>query len=255
MNKEYICVNNQVVISDEEGKLKTVPYDNNVEKKLITENLIEDIEEQIQELEETKLSRKNYWKHPLTKILSTSIILPSGFLLTYLMCTLIFGIEPEIVDSVFGKMPDLILRFITVLIAWEPIAIPISIYTAFKYKSSKKRDSLVDEQIHFLEKKLLKEKSDLEKLENSKEKETPQNIQLPIQNSNTISKSELLKFKKELELYTTCVCNEKKLLKYQQNNTLDSKLRPSYTESEINFIKEYLEEKKESQVVKKIGSR
>ena len=117
--------------------------------------------------------------------------------------------------------------------------------TYSKYKTNKKRLLANESKKEAIEKSLVKEKEKLEELNK---------IQKPIESEDNITSTKveylnkLKVLRNILEIYYQCGYNKNKYERYLQNGILEKKLSRYYTLEEIKLIREYLEEKKSTQV-------
>ena len=244
-NKENILKYSEIsdkgegIISDENGKHTQVEYYDNLDKVLVQENIIEEIENKIE-----LLTKKNKNEKFIPGI-SIGIICGVAFL--PLVIWPLFGSNPFTtqVDTIFGLMSN--ATFYTSVMGG--VCIPLGILLDYRiYKRGKNDKNAVKCSIEFLKSRLEKEKETLASLkkEKTRNNEDTRNRSKIVDNSKQIETLRNL-----LDTYYDLGYNSKKYYQYYQQGKLETKLQDCYSEAEIEIAKQYLEEKGPTLVRKK----
>ncbi len=243
MNKEYIYVDNKVIIIDENGEKKVAEYYDGLDDILVQENLIETLEDKSIELErKSRLYKKNNMKHYIP------FFLPMTLLITTVGANLLFyGLTGSNsfstqINTRFGTFSS--GQFLSMIssILFLPVAALLEFDTYRQYKRSLKEEKGVNNELEFLKKQLLEEKQVLEDLK-IKKQENNKIDEKEFKVVKVDDKQQLDTLNSNLYLYFDLGYNEEKYLKYYQQGKLDEKLKDSYNDLGIEIIKETLEEK------------
>ncbi len=169
MNKEYAYIDGKVLITDTQGNQKTEKYYDNLNKVLVQENLIEEMENQITELTK-KQSHHNIRKHYIP--IALPLLTVSSTIIPNLMFYACYGLNPLTtqVDTIFGTLNNALF----ISLVFSQVLIPIGAileYFLYKvYKSAKKDQNGTNKELEYLKKEIIKEKQILEELKKSQEK-------------------------------------------------------------------------------------
>ncbi len=248
MNKGYIYIDGKVVISDENGNHTQSEYYDNLDRVLVKENIIEEMEGRIQELtiesEKYPETKKRYIPYCLYVMLGGILAIPP------LVLWAITGTNPYLsnIGSIFGSVnPVLFLTLVTGV-----VGLPIgSLYTLIDYSNFKERVNRgkgINSELEFLKLQIEKEKEDLASLQKEK---TRDNENKKFRTVKVDDKKQLEALRSYLELYYDLGSNREKYYRYYQQGKLDKKLQKNYNETGIELAKEYLEEKGPMLVQKK----
>lgn len=237
MNKEYFCVNNNVIVSDENGNQRVTEYYDNLNKVLIQENLIEEIEKRIIKL----TSEANKYKHRIYLP-----ILPFGLVfLGILNCFIYDLIFPEsVINYPYNFLGISISPKNAVLLYTTFVCLLIGglsdINQFYYFKKDKKKGNGIAQELEYLKKKLEEEKQILSKLKEDKSKYYTEMEYVPRKVDDI---KQLKALRDRLSLLYDLGYNEQKYNRWYQNGTLDEKLERNYNQSEIKVIKKQLEQK------------
>ena len=213
MNKEYAYIDGKALITDTKGNQKLEEYYEDLNKVLVQENLVEEMENQI-----TELTKEQNIQNVRTRKHYIPIVLPALAFISTVGANLIFyfytGINPltEQVNTIFGT-----LNFATYWsLAFSSILIPIgaiSEYFIYKtYKEAKKDQNGTNKELEYLKNQIIKEKQVLEELKkakkNSNKLEEVKIIQID-------DKKQLEELKNNLEYYYNLGYNEEENLEEQ----------------------------------------
>lgn len=248
MNKGYTYIDGKVIISDENGNHTQTEYYDNLDKVLVQQNVIEEMENEIQELtRESKKypeAKKRYKPLFLYAALGTALIFPNLF-------WALTGVNPYLssMDTVFGAVNQALFYTLTgTLFCSLPLG---SIFTLADYsyfKERAKRGKGLNSELEFLQLQIEKEKETLVGLQEEKTRDRENTEFRSIQIND---KQQLEALRNYLELYYVLGYDEKKLNKLYQQGRLDEKLQKYYGESEIELAKKHFEEKDPVLVKKK----
>ena len=246
MNKGYAYVNGKAIVTDEEGIKKIVDYTDNLDDILVTENIIEFLEQEQKELEE---ALKNIGDVKNLKTIARNNLI-AGFVGAGFGSALSFvwenfminkhNIIPVIEKTLFGTIRTSVgvAASVSIFCILTSITIAIKEYLEYKELSSYK-NGLYNEKEHLTD-ILMK---------------TEESLQLLIENAKSITLekdfeirkisylNELEKLESYLSLCFKCGENEQKYNRYYQSGKLDDKLKDIYDDSQIGEIKAYLDSK------------
>lgn len=248
MNKEYIYLDGKVIISDEKNNKIQSEYYDNLDEVLVQENLIEQMREQIKKLEkESHRCKKNHNKRYIPKCMITMS------LLAVIGLPIIFNLfTPEantvMVNSIFGLINQNLLTcipFSTMAIAFGAM-MEVSEYK--EYKKNLNKENGINSELEFLKKKIEVEKENLKKLI----KEKPiKNEKVDFRIVDVDDSKQLETLKQYSKLYFNLGYNGEKYYQYYQEGNLEKELENNYNEEEIRLVKEYIEEKGPSLILKR----
>lgn len=249
MNKEYVYVAGKVTVIDDKGEKREEEYYDNLDKVLIKENIIEQIEKQIIDLEikskqhEKSLSNRLFYLIPLLGSIVASMIGP------LLVVSLISNqsITSLVLDS----------AYINYILALTIKVLPFGVFLGsfmstleyIQYRKNQKDNQGINSELEFLNKQLIDEKEELITLQNSKSINN-KNIEDSIIKINDVEA--LKEIRKKIAEYYDLGHNTDKYYHYHQKGKLDRVLPANI---DIDMATEYLEEKKQSLVKKKTKTK
>lgn len=240
MNKEYIYIDGKAIVTNDDGIQEPIEYCNNLDEILAQENLIETMENEIAELErKSDVYKKHNIKHyfPLTTTLTAALI---GVI------PLIFfffdGINPYTtpIDIGIGTISEAGVIMTLGAAVGLAFTLPIEIGNYANYKNNKKHVKGINNELEYLKKQIAIERQTLETLKKNKQNKKEEQEFKVVQVND---KEKLNELKNYLNLCYSLGYSEKKLFDYYQQGTLDTKLKDQYNTTEIEFAKQYLEEK------------
>ena len=245
MNEWYTYIDGKVIISDEKGNHTQSEYYDNLDKVLVQQNIIEEMENKIKEL--TQEREKYKIKHfPYLSLTIGTVVVATPLLLWSLT-----GTNPYLLDfeTVYGSFN--LVSFLTAINgAWAlPIGSSLSLYDYSNYKNKIKKVNGINSELEFLKLQVEREKETLISLQSNK---TRNNEKIECKSVQVDDLQQLKMLKKHLELYYDLGYNEDRYRRYYQHQNLDKKLERLYSESEIVLAKEYFKEKENVLVKKKI---
>lgn len=230
MNKEYVGINGNAIVSDENGNLVHLKLTENIEEVLMQENIIEQLEKKILETKE-RLQENTSFEIRSANLLVVFMII--GFNL----CAILFFITKPL--FLLQKLTEYILligSFGSDVLGYRML------------KQQRNRMKSLRKDISLLEKSLVLEKEKLQnlKLVNNKKLE---NIPVTIVDE----KAKLQALKNDLELYFGYGVDNKRLEKMSE---LSLDAGRHYTKEELERIKGMLEtEKPKEKVLSKSGGK
>ena len=240
MNKGYTYIDGKVIISDENGNHTQTEYYDNLDKVLVQQNVIEEMENEIQELtRESKKypeAKKRYKPLFLYAALGTVLIFPNLF-------WAFTGVNPYLssMDTVFGTVNQALFYTLTgALFCSLPLGSLFTLADYSYFKERAKRGKGLNSELEFLQLQIEKEKETLVGLQEEKTRDRENTEFRSIQIND---KQQLEALRNYLELYYVLGYDEKKLNKLYQQGRLDEKLQKYYGESEIELAKKHFEEK------------
>ena len=266
MNKGYTYIDGKVIISDEFGNHTQSEYYDNLDKVLVQENVIEEIEKKIQELTE---KNKNF---KVKRFIPISLIgFVTGVSLTpFTLWAISGGINPFTtqVDTIMGTMSNAGLYTFVMAAACIPLVLLLSFREYKDYKDYIRNGNAINCELDFLNLQLEKEK---EKLINLEKERTRNNEDTKTYSKLVDDKKQLEALRKLLETYYEIGYNSEKYYRYYQQGKLEEKLQSYYryypqgkmeeklqryySDLEIKLAKEYLEQKGPSLVKKRNKSK
>ena len=257
MNKEYVRVDDKVVISTDNGLKAPVEYSDYVQNVLVCENLKEVLDKKLDEVRKEKLKCEDSLKFsksmsyiPATILMGASVLLPWVSTLG----------DNHMVDSVFGDVHSSTLAMMYMV----PIALAggaiLSGYSAINYNCNKKDLRGLENQIDYLEELLI----DCSKILDEQQLKNLFDEKFGDKVSESVSEedSKILKLPGEKELLDWLLIseelkacydigyNEKKYKKYYDKGILNDKLAKKYTDIGINFVEKHFQEKGPQKVKK-----
>lgn len=222
MNKNYVLIDDKVIVLDEYGENKVEEYTDNFEEILMQENVIEYIQKRIKYIDEIRDKQIKYKK-----------FVPKLTLITLLIVTII-----SVMGITSNTIPIIGCLCIYAVVFLSAGSRDLNTYR--NYKSEMITDELVNIEYEELNKDLVKEKEKLEELKSDKSKDKEVNT-LIIGKVNNI---EVLKdIRNKLELYNIIGNNIDKYYKlYQVDKLIDNLNKKGYSSEEckvaLKFVKE-----------------
>jgi len=251
MNKGYTYIDGKVIISDENGNHTQSEYYDNLDKVLVQENVIEEMESRIQELtkESKKYPESKRRYKPLCLYSALGVILVSPCLFWALT-----GINPYLcsIDTAFGSVNQALFYALSGAVCALPLG---SLFTWIDYsnfRESAKKGKGISSELEFLKLQIEKEKETLVNLQKEK---TRDKENTEFRSTQVDDKQQLEALRSYLELYYDLGSNREKYYRYYQQGKLDKKLQKYYNESGVELAKEYLEEKGPVLVKKRNNSK
>lgn len=238
MNKDYIYINENAIVTDDNGNQRVTEYYDNLDKVLVQENIIEEIEKRIVKL----TSEANEYKH--RKFFP---ILPFGLIFVRILVYLFFNLVlPESISNYptcdflgitisFKEFCFIYLTFGCLLFGGL-----FDIKEFYCLKKDKNKGNGITQELEYLKKRLEEEKQILSKLKEDKSKSY---IQSELVTKKVDDVNLLKALRDRLNLLYDLGYNEQKYNRWYQNGTLDEKLGRNYNQSEIKVIKKQLEKK------------
>lgn len=250
MNKEYTYIDGKVIVSDENNVKTQREYCDNLDQILIQENVIETMEAQIEYLEKQKaLLQKKDMKHvfPLLLILPIGVVLMITVgipLLSVLLNTTWQSIQA---DTFFGVMSRGTVFQITLFVTTMPFAIGVDSMIYRDYKDVKKTAKGIECQLEFLKVQIEKEREKLNRLKQDKSRSDDQK---GFRTFEVLDLERLKQLRQWLNMYFDLGYNGEKYYKAYTKDKLEKTLQGSYDEAGVQFVKQYIEEKGPSLVLK-----
>lgn len=213
MNKEFIEVDDKIIITNDEGMKRPVNYRDNMEDILISEDIIEEIENTIPTI-------KNKLEN-LEKNKSFINIRPIGIMVCSILITMIIlpyiGLFSLILPCVCGIVSKIFHK-------WDKE----------DYENTK---NALNSQLELLEKTLEEENKKLTELINDRK------IELQGKNNykpQKVDKKLLEKLRVLLKFYYKCGYYKNEHKEYLDKGILEKRLSSSYSKEEIELVKEHL---------------
>mgnify|MGYP003296466541 CR=1 FL=1 len=243
MNKEYIISSeDKVVVETDKGLVVTDNCDN-IGRKLVQENLLEIIENEIGKLQKEIIStEENKNSHKRATITG-----PLSIIGGILAISIMFGLGATSFEAVMF------------MFKWFSFfSIPIVVVEIFehrsKYKKFLKKEKGLISKLNYLEKTFEIEKGKLKEL--SKEKEKADIIESEMNKVKRVNDKKVLQdLKNELSLYYNCGYYEDMYRAYYETGVLREKLNLQYSNEGLDKIEHYLEETKEEPIQKTMGKK
>ena len=252
MNKGYTYIDGKVIISDENGNHTQSEYYDNLDKVLVQENVIEEMENRIQkltkEIEKYPEAKKRYIPIYLYTALGAALVIPS------LLLWAATGTNPYLsnIDTIFGSVNQVLFFTLASEIGLLPFGSLFTLADYSNFSERAKRGKGLNSELEFLKLQIEKEKETLVSLQ---EEKTRDKENTKFRSTQVNDKQQLKALRSYLELYYVLGYDEKKLSRLYQQGRLDEKLKKYYDEAEIELAKNYLEEKGPVLVKKRNNSK
>ena len=236
MNKGYTYIDGKVIISDENGTPTHTEYYDNLDKVLVQENVIEEMEDGIKQLTEALKeypeSKKRYIPTFLYSALAAMLIAPP------VLSWMLSG-NPYLgnIDTIFGSIKYFAL--ITGIYA-VPVGTILTLADYSEHRARARKGKGISSELEFLKSQIEKEKEILASLQ---EEKTRNNENTEFRSTKVDDKQQLEALWDDLKLYYDLGANGEKYYRYYQQGKLDKKLQKYYSETGVELAKEYLEKK------------
>ena len=239
MNKGYTQIGDKVIISDENGVHTQSEYYDNLDKVLVQENIIEEMENRIQELKKESEEYPVIKKKHIPIFLYTSI---AAMLAGPLFMWALTGTNPylESVDTIFGQVNYAFDLTVLGCIACLPLGSLFNIIDYSNYKDKVKKGNGINSELEFLKLQIEREKETLVSLQKNK---TRVNKNAEYISKQVDDKQQLEALRSYLELYYDLGSNKEKYYRYYQQGKLDKKLQRHYNDENIDLAKDYFDKK------------
>ena len=240
MNKGYVYADGKVIINDENGNHTESEYYDNLDKVLVQENVIEEMEDRIKKLtketEKYPEAKKRYIPIYLYTVLGGILIAPP------LLLWALTGTNPYLgnMDTVFGSVNQVLYFTLTTGAVGLPFGSLFTLVDYSNFRDRAKRGKGLNSELEFLKFQIEKEKETLGSLQ---EEKTRDKENTEFRATQVDDKQQLEVLRRYLELYYVLGYDEKKLSRLYQQGRLDEKLQKYYDEKEIELAKKYLKEK------------
>ena len=240
MNKGYTYIDGKVIISDENGNHTQSEYYDNLDKVLVQENVIEEMESRIQKLtEETEKypeAKKRYIPKYLYTLLGAILIVPP------LLLWVVTGTNPYLgnIDTVYGSVNPVLFFTLAAGASGLPLGSLFTLADYSNFKRRAKKGKGLNSELEFLKLQIEKEKETLASLQ---EEKTRDKENTEFKSAQVNDKEQLEALRSYLGLYYVLGYDERKLSRLYQKGRLDEKLQKYYDETEIELAKKYLDEK------------
>jgi len=236
MNKEFIKLNGNTVVSSDNDELKIVPNYQNPEEVLKQENLVEMINKKIEELQEKKNNTKPS-KFNFKKVLPFDLTLILMPLLIGGIIKFVFGFEPAMEVTKFGTISSPL--YMSIWTTWICLCAKISNLTLGKFfdkRECKKKIEAYESSIEYLQNKKIEEERKLSSIKNKNRVEQEEKVIVgPI-------KIHDLEALKEIERFVHINYNGRLNLKKYYRDYLDGTLQFTLKkEGELNNLDNYLD--------------
>lgn len=238
MNVQFISKDSEAKVFDEDNNDKNVENTDNLEKILIKENLIDEIEIEIEQLNKEV---KNYKKTSL--FVSFFPLIVSIAIPLVLVPIILYNLgdwNDILPKTILGtnKIGPFLTMFTT-----SVLAMPGTLFSLMNLSVNKEKDKehkAREVKLEFLNKELEKQKELLTELKNDKTL-SDENKELKIVEVDDLQ--QIKRLKACLQLCQQIAFNEKKWYKYYQEGKVDKKLEKYWNDSEVEIVKDYFEEK------------
>ncbi len=240
MNKGYIYIDGKVIITDENGNHTQSEYYDNLDKVLVQENVVEEMENRIQEL--TKESEK----YPETKKRFVPVFLYTALgsilVIPPLLLWGLTGTNPYMcnMDTALGSINQVLFLTVGCGAFALPIASLMTLGDYTNFKEREKKGKGINSELSFLKKQIKIEKEALANLQKEKSRDQEET---EFRTTKVDDSKQLEALRTNLELYYDLGSNEEKYYRYYQQGKLDKKLQKYYGETDVELAKKYLEEK------------
>lgn len=240
MNKGYVYIDGKAIISDENGNHTQTEYYDNLDKVLIQENVIEEIENKIKKLSKEKErypdTKKKFKPTCLYFMIGGIVIIPP------LIIRLLTGQNPYSMnfETTLGNINSVLLLTTTSAIIGLPVSSIITFFDYDKFKENKKKSNGIRSELEYLKRQLEKEKQTLSILE---EEKTNNNSNTNLIAVKIDDKEKLDELNKKLDLYYNLGFNLKRYYKYYQKGKFDNKISKYLDETEALEARKFVEEK------------
>lgn len=244
MDKGYIYVDGNCIIEDDKGNQRVESYSNKMDEILMTQNGIEQLENEYKKTNKEIEKRQKQNKPNKISIYTSFLMTLTIPLITQLLIKMLLGPNAAMILS----QTENVLPFIKGLVISMTGLFGIStVYGSYhRYKNNKKAiNGEISKKLE-IEKILREEKQTLEKL---KQEEQKMKSDLFFYKKECCNLEQLRKIRNYLRLYYDCGYNLEKYRKYLQDGKLRKKLSKYYNEHGLELIEEYLKQTEENQTL------
>lgn len=165
MNKEYMYIDGNAIISDTEGNQRQSEYYDNLDQVLVHENIIEEIEKRIHDLTAKKknLKIKKYIPYMLPLLAGLAIAAPTIY-------GQVFDVNPYLnhIETIFGSMNEGLVGNLMAVTFAIPLGLLIEMNDFEIHKKRIRTKEAITSELDFLQSELAKEKEIVAKLQAEK---------------------------------------------------------------------------------------
>ena len=256
MNHTYYNVNETVIVSDENGKIKLIKNIPNIDEILVQENVIEEIEKKIEEFTKLREQKKNDYYDNGVDIF---VMIPAAFYLEYtcypMEKKLFSSLGPiPVVDTIIGPIDYIMIAIIVFNIPLVLSSLCLILKAAENKTNIYNEANGIDTKIEFLKTYLEEKKETLTALKNKSlniqdniiiQSDSATNTNSAAEVPITVDDTDALKELQELIHFSYDLgYNLKLYYELYQKGEIEKELKNSnHTDSEIKFAKKYLKEK------------
>lgn len=190
MNKSYIYIDGKAIVLDENSNHRVLEYQDNLDKILIQENIIETIKNKINELEVESKKKKHFIPTDLIAIILILLIVPPLFLFT------LTGSNPYLflINTPWGNINQVLLITGTISTVALPLGGLLSLINYFHWKKKINNQNIKKNNLlENLKEKLGIESKKLEELKNEKSKQRNQDTYFETKKVDDIAQLKELK--------------------------------------------------------------
>ena len=237
MNKEIIYLNGKCVVEDENGERRLEEYTDKTDEILVTENVIETLENDLRETRQEIKKRKGLIKSDrnVTIFSAISFALIPPVIQLFLIFLVGPGVSAILAETSF--LLPFLKGFILSVTALFGGMLTYSSYSSYR-KNKRKISGLLSEK-KAIEETLDQEKAHLIDLQLEKKKVVASEEYFE---KEVPDLEELRDLRNYLDLYYDCGYHKEKYGRYLQNGKLEKKLGKYYNEKGLELIEEYLQE-------------
>lgn len=233
MNIEYVKKGEEALIIDETNNDKTIKYYDNLDKVLVKENIVENMEERI----DTLNSAINYFQQISKNTKKDSIYTLLAFMIgPFILCSIICCSD----ISVCGNLLKAILQGFGLGMIFLPgmtiFGALVSLLMMSGNITTKKEISAREAELRYLSKEIIKNKEDIEEL---KKDLTNTDTSTEIKRVKVDDRELLKELKEKIKFYYNIGYKQKKYKRYYKNGELEKNV----PKEELETVKEILEEK------------
>lgn len=190
MNKSYIYIDGKAIVLDENSNHRVLEYQDNLDKILIQENIIETIKNKINELEVESKKKKHFIPTDLIAIILILLIVPPLFLFT------LTGSNPYLflINTPWGNINQVLLITGTISTVALPLGGLLSLINYFEWRKKINNQNIKKNNLlENLKEKLGIESKRLEELKNEKSKQRNQDTYFETKKVDDITQLKELK--------------------------------------------------------------
>lgn len=248
MNKEYIYIDGKIIVRDENGISFQKEYTDNIEDILVQENVLETINKEIESLEEEREKHQIHKKNRFFPSFFCELFFYFLFIVaaSFLVCSIEGSLQGDIhlytskVDTAFGSINNVFLHVIFGLFIFSPVVFFQQLSLYCNYKNRQKEEMGIESELNFLKKEFEKQSEILDNLKKNCQRKQ-KNLEYRTEKVNDFERLEELKCL--FDLYYQIGYEQEKYLAYYQKEILEKKLGTHYEDTDLERIKDYIEEK------------